>query len=154
MRVRKATAEDAEDACAVLRRSIEDLCVADHGGDPSAIQAWLANKTPESVLSWLGAPGQHMVVAEEEDGTIVGVGAATSAGEITLNYVSPDARFRGVSKAVLTALEAYVRDQGLARSTLSSTRTAHRFYRTAGYTDAGDPQTWGRLSCQPMAKTL
>jgi GNAT superfamily N-acetyltransferase len=153
MRVRKATAEDAEGACAVLRRSIEDLCVADHDGDPSAIQAWLANKTPESVLSWLGAPGQHMVVAEE-GGTILGVGAATSAGEITLNYVSPDARFRGVSKAILSALEAYIRDQGLARSTLASTRTAHRFYRAAGYADAGSPQTWGKLSCQSMAKTL
>jgi GNAT superfamily N-acetyltransferase len=153
MRVRKAREEDAGEACAVLRRSIEDLCVADHGGDPSAIQAWLNNKTPENVLSWLGARGQHMVVAEE-DGTILGVGSATSAGEITLNYVSPDARFRGVSKAVLSALEAYLRDQGLARSTLSSTRTAHRFYRAAGYADAGPEQTWGKLRCQPMARTL
>ena len=153
MRVRKAREEDAKDACAVLRRSIEDLCVADHGGDPSAIQAWLANKTPENVLSWLGAPGQHLVVAEE-DGKILGVGAATSAGEITLNYVSPDARFRGVSKAVLTALEAYLRERGRAQSTLSSTRTAHRFYQAAGYADAGNPQTWGKLSCRPMAKTL
>jgi GNAT superfamily N-acetyltransferase len=68
--------------------------------------------------------------------------------------VSPDSRFRGVSKAVLSKLEAYFRKQGQARSTLSSTRTAHRFYRAAGYADAGPEQTWGKLRCQPMARTL
>lgn len=40
-----------------------------------------------------------------EGGMILGVGAVTDKGEITLNYVSPDARFRGVSRALLGALE-------------------------------------------------
>src|SRR5436305_300280 len=34
MQVREARAEDAEEACAVLRRSIIELCSADHRHDP------------------------------------------------------------------------------------------------------------------------
>lgn len=153
MQVRIAKDDDAEDACAVLRRSIQDLCVADHGNDAQTIREWLANKTPDIVRSWIGAPGQQVMIAEENR-KILGVGAATAAGEITLNYVAPDARFQGVSKAILAALERYLRDQGQTRSTLSSTQTAHRFYQAAGYRDAGEPQTWWRARCQPMAKNL
>jgi GNAT superfamily N-acetyltransferase len=60
---------------------------------------------------------------------ILGVGCVTAAGEITLNYVSPDARFRGVSRAVLHALEARGLERGNVRCTLASTETARRFYQ-------------------------
>ncbi len=80
------------------------------------------------------------------------MGAAVASGKITLNYVLPEARFRGVSKAVLSALEAYLRAEGHVRSTLSSTRTAHRFYREAGYVGAGEPQSWCGLTAFPMIK--
>ena len=80
-----------------------------------------------------------MVIAEDE-GEILGVGAGTAAGKVTLNYVSPDARYRGVSKAILAALETYFREQGNRRSTLISTRSAYKFYRAAGYKDAHTPQ--------------
>jgi GNAT superfamily N-acetyltransferase len=47
--------------------------------------------------------------------TILAVGSVTDAGEITLNYVSPDARFRGVSRALLGALEARAIQRGNLR---------------------------------------
>lgn len=153
MQIRTAHADDAAGACEVLRRSIKELCIADHHDDPETIEGWLSNKTPENVRSWITAPTQRLLVAEK-GGTIIGVGGATEVGEITLNYVSPDARFQGVSKAILAALEGYLREQGQKRSTLSSTLTAHQFYRAAGYEDAGEPQAWGKLRSQPMAKTL
>lgn len=153
MKIRTATGNDAERACDVLRRSIAGLCAADHENDAATLDMWLANKTIDNVRSWASAPGQILVVAEE-GGKILGVGAATVAGEITLNYVSPDARFRGVSKAVLSALEEWLRGEGCTRAWLTSTKTAHRFYRAAGYEDAGEPQAWGRLRGQPMAKAL
>lgn len=152
MNIRIANDDDAECACGVLRTSIEKLCVADHREDAQAIQGWLANKTPENVRLWIRTPGRRLVVAEE-NGEILGVGAGTSAGEVTLNYVSPDARFRGVSKAILAALEVYFREQGQTRSTLISTRTAYQFYRAAGYEDV-HPQITGGLSNLSMAKAL
>lgn len=89
-----------------------------------------------------------------KSGDIVGVGAASAAGEILLNYVSPDARFRGVSKAILLHLESYVLAQGNRKSFLSSTRTAHPFYLAVGYEDAGEPELWAGMSAQPMVKWL
>jgi GNAT superfamily N-acetyltransferase len=115
---------------------------------------WLANKITEIVASWIIKPGNSIMVAVE-GGTIVAVGAVTDAGEITLNYVSPDARLRGVSRALLTALETRAGERGNRRCTLLSTETAHRFYRSAGYVVDGPPQRkFGTTSSYPMSKQL
>jgi GNAT superfamily N-acetyltransferase len=153
MPIRAATPDDSGLLRNVLRRSITVLCSADHGGDPDTIQQWLANKTHHNVRAWIEDPGQRVAVADLDE-AILGVGAATASGEITLNYVAPEARFRGVSKAILQDLEAYLCDCGQGLAKLSSTRTAHRFYLAAGYRNAGPPQRWGRLSAQPMTKPL
>lgn len=52
MIIRDALAHDAQAACAVLRDSISQLCVADHHDDPEILSRWLANKTPENVAAW------------------------------------------------------------------------------------------------------
>ena len=138
MLIRAARAEDAAAACNVLRRSIAELCHADHGGDPAILEKWLANKTPEFVAGWIARTDGQVFVAVETD-AVVGVAMVTDHGEILLNYVSPDARFRGVSKALLARLEATARTLGNLECTLTSTVTAHRFYLAAGYLDRGAP---------------
>jgi GNAT superfamily N-acetyltransferase len=154
MAIRDAVAEDAPAACEVIRRSISELCRADHLNDPAILGRWLANKTPEIVASWIVQPGNSVLVAVER-GTILAVGSITDAGEITLNYVSPDARFRGVSRALLVALETRAHERGNKRCSLLSTETAHRFYRSAGYVDDGLPQgKFGTTSSYPMSKEL
>jgi hypothetical protein len=105
MDIRDAVAGDAEEACTVLRRSIAELCDADHRNDPGILARWLDNKTPDNVSVWIARADASMLVAVER-GAILAVGMVTDAGEIILNYVSPDARFRGASRAVLAALEA------------------------------------------------
>jgi GNAT superfamily N-acetyltransferase len=154
MEIRDAVPADAAAAWEVLRRSITELCVADHGDDPVILQRWLANKTPESIASWIAQTVSSMLVAVE-DGKILAVGAVTDAGEITLNYVSPEARFRGVSRALLRALESRAVKRGSARCTLLSTETARRFYHDAGYAEEGPPQgKFGTSSGYPMSKRL
>lgn len=140
MEIRAARLADAVEVCRVLRRSISELCGDDHHGDPAILEKWLASKTPANVQSWIEDPHGSMFVAVD-NGVIVGVAAITSAGEVTLNYVSPDARFQGVSKALLARLEARAAELGHGRCTLTSTLTARRFYRSAGYVDAGLPST-------------
>jgi GNAT superfamily N-acetyltransferase len=117
-----------------LRRSITELCVADHANDPAILMPWLANKTPEIVASWIARSDNAFLVAIER-GTIYAVGAVTDAGEITLNYVSPDKRFCGVSRAMLGALQARAIERGNLECTVTSTKTAHRFYRSNDYVD-------------------
>src|SRR5438105_14457983 len=104
MEIRDAVPVDATAACEVIRRSIIELCVADHRNEPAILERWLANKTPEIVASWIAQTGGSVLVALE-GAAILAVGSVTDQGEITLNYVSPDARFRGVSRAMLRVLE-------------------------------------------------
>lgn len=154
MKIRDATPDDAEAACDVLRRSISELCVADHGNDPSILAAWLRNKTPEIVAGWATQPGNSLLVAVEGK-TILAVGSVTDTGEITCNYVSPDARFRGVSRAMLQALEARAVERGNTGCTLTSTGTAHRFYQACGYVDNGPPAgKFGISACYPMSRRV
>ena len=154
MEIRDATPRDAEAACDVLRRSISELCAADHGNDPAILGRWLSNKTPEIVAGWAKQPGNSLLVAVEGD-VILGVASVTDAGEITLNYVAPESRFRGVSRALVGALEARAADRGNASCTLTSTETAHRFYQSAGYRDDGEPVgKFGTSSGYPMSKPL
>jgi GNAT superfamily N-acetyltransferase len=90
-----------------------------------------------------------------ERGAILAVGSVTDAGEITLNYVSPDARFRGVSRALLGALEARAIQRGNLRCTLTSTETARRFYCANGYIEDGPvPGKFGTCASYPMSKPL
>jgi GNAT superfamily N-acetyltransferase len=154
MRIRKAREEDAEAACVVLRRSIAELCRDDYRGDAPTLAAWLANKTPENVRAWISEPNSHLLVADD-NGTILGVAAIQSTGRISLNYVSPDARFRGVSKALTRALEAKASELGLATCTLESTETARRFYLSMGYSETGPSVPgFGVGICYPMTKAL
>ncbi|MEN0076152.1 MAG: GNAT family N-acetyltransferase [Paracraurococcus sp.] len=151
--VRPARPEDAPAACAVLRRSIQDLCRADHGDDPAVLAAWLGNKTPAQVAGWIAAPEGCLLVAEV-GGMVCGVGSIGGDGRIGLNYVAPEARFRGVSTALLAALEAWARTRGLARCRLESTATARRFYLARGYAEAGPPQRQMGAVGYPMAKAM
>jgi GNAT superfamily N-acetyltransferase len=154
MDIRDAVPADAPAACQVMRRSITELCTADHHNDPAILEPWLANKTPDNVASWIAHPTGSVLVAVEE-GIILAVGALTDAGEVTLNYVSPDVRFRGVSRAMLRALEARAVERGNSRCTLLSTETAHRFYQGAGYIEDGPPQgKFGSMGSYPMSKQL
>ena len=152
MQIREAKPDDAESTCMVLRRSIIEL--ADHGGDALLIEWWLANKTPEQVRAWITDPASHVFVACREE-AIIGVGAVTSSGHVTLNYVAPDYRFQGVSKAILARLEVEAKKRGAKSCTLGSTETARSFYRSAGYVEKSSPAR-GRegLAAYPMSKRL
>jgi len=135
MEIRDARLEDASSACQVVRRSISELCVADHGNDPTILKQWLNNRTPENFASWIAHPNSSVLVAVEH-GTVLAVGSVTDAGEVTLNYVSPDARYRGISRALLGALETRAVKQGNVRCTLTSTETARQFYQANGYVES------------------
>lgn len=152
MIIRDAVPDDATAAAQVLRRSITELCTADHAGLAERLEPWLRNKTPENVAAWIAARGTRIVVAEDA-GAILGVGGATARGEILLNYVSPDARFRGVSKAVLDALEAGLAAGGVDIFRLSSTATARQFYLGRGYLETGRSAGFGGMIDHDMQKT-
>jgi GNAT superfamily N-acetyltransferase len=137
-----------------MRRSIAELCVADHKNDPAILARWLGNKTVENFLAWIEQPDNSLMVAAE-DGKILAIGSVTDSGSIGLNYVSPDARFRGVSRALLRALEAHAIARGNCQCTLTSTETARQFYLSNGYVLSGAASgAFGTGSGYPMSKAL
>ena len=148
--LRHAVPDDADVVVDILRALVFDLCFADHNNVSELITFRLANKTTSNVRTWIEGAGFSVIT--EEQGRPVGVGMVTPSGEITLNYVTPDARFRGVSKAILAALKNHLHQEGGSRVTLSSTQTAHSFYVAAGYVDKGEPKSWGGLKLFPMVK--
>jgi GNAT superfamily N-acetyltransferase len=154
VKIRDAAPADAAAACEVLRASIAELCVADHHNDPEILKRWLAGKTPENLAAWIADPGASMLLAVEGD-VVLAIGAIRNDGEVTLNYVSPAARFRGASSALLAALESRAKERGNAHCKLLSTETAHRFYLNRGYVARGEPQhKFGTSSSYPMSKRI
>src|SRR5271156_2833901 len=154
MEIRDAIPEDAPGAGVVLKRSIAELCEADHKNDPAILALWLGNKTVENVLAWISQPDNSLLVAVE-NGAVLAVGSVTDSGTVGLNYVSPDARFRGVSRALLRALETRAFERGNSWCALTSTETARRFYLSNGYIEAGEPsKAFGTSSGYPMCKAL
>ena len=134
--VRAATDNDAEAACQVLRRSITELCATDHQDDEEVLAAWLRNKTPEHVRSWLRSSNLCMIVAVRE-GSVCGVSMISRQGEIQLCYASPDVRFLGVGKLMLHTLQAQALEWGLSEVFLTSTVTGKSFYERNGFASDG-----------------
>ena len=145
---------DAPPAVVVLRRSITELCGADHLEDAATLERWLSNKTAANFLRWLADPEAALYVAELEN-TIVGVGLIHQSGEIRLCYVSPDSQRVGAGRALLAALEGQAIHWGLESVRLDSSRTALAFYARHGYVPAGDPTPgFGVTICHPHSKRL
>lgn len=151
--IRPARPADVSAMSRVLTASIVELCAADHRSDPAAIAAWTRNKTQEGVAAMLANTNLLMFVAEAS-GQIGAVGAVTRTGEIALNYVAPDMRFLGLSKALLARLETELLTLGFTEGRLEATATAQRFYESAGWLPEG-PQATGRVvNGYPMKKLL
>jgi GNAT superfamily N-acetyltransferase len=152
--VRPASDADAGAACDVLRRSIRELCVADHGHDEQVLSAWLANKTPENVRTWINSPSSFSVVAVE-GAEVRGFGLVQRDGEIQMCYLVREAQYRGAGKLMLRALEEQAARWGLNAVFLTSSVTARQFYERNGYVPSGEPKSvYGLPRVYPMAKSI
>jgi len=151
--IRKAAPADAAPACALLRRSIELGCEADHRDRPGLLDTWLGNKTPETVAAWIASPTNHVIVAEQ-DGKLLGLALLTQAGKLPLCYVEPDALGLGVGRALLAALEQQARAWNIRKLHLHSPHSAAPFFEHLGYTNAGLEKSCFGLESSLMWKAL
>jgi GNAT superfamily N-acetyltransferase len=142
--VRRVGVEDTNAVVTVLRRSITELCVADHRNDPGVLGAWLENKTAENVRTWIESPRNFMVVAEV-GGAVSGVASLGLTGGILLCYLLPEVQFTGVGRALLGGLEAEARRQGIRELSLESTVSARAFYTKHGFRPKGDSSLLSKL---------
>ncbi len=153
IRIRQATPSDAKILSDILITSIRQLCIGDHKNDADLVDRWIANKSPDNIKKMIANPNTVFLVAEL-NGKPAGVGCYSHDGEILLNYVSPDYRFKGVSRAILDYIISALTDLGLRKATLTSTTTAHKFYSDAGWKDAGEPELYFGLPGYPMEREI
>src|SRR4051812_35739357 len=137
MLIHCARNEDAIPAADVVRRSITELCGEEYREDAQVLARWLANKTPEDFRRWIGSTDRLVCVAVGTDGRLAAVGMVAWRGEILLNYVAPEARFLGVSKALMAHMEDHLRVRGAEIVTLHSTHIARGFYLSLCYEEVG-----------------
>jgi GNAT superfamily N-acetyltransferase len=155
MHVRCAAETDAGPASEVTRRSIAKLCTMEYRDDPLILARWLADKTPADFRRWIGSADRSVCVAVRGDGGLAAVGMVAWRGEIVLNFVAPEARIGGASKALMALMEGHLLDHGVDRVVLFSTHVAHRFYRSLGYAEVGRRESrFGTLEIIEMAKRL
>jgi GNAT superfamily N-acetyltransferase len=150
--VRSATVADDIAICEVLRRSIVECCFADHRGEPTIISAWLENKTPENVVTWIQSPNSIAVVAIHEE-NLVGFALATG-DELALCYVLPEALHQGVGRKLLSAIEARSLTRGSTILRLENTSTALQFYLRNGFVPSGPAQLWAGMAAQRIRPVL
>jgi GNAT superfamily N-acetyltransferase len=133
--VRKANPTDIPAMSRVLTAAITSLCTENHGNDPGRLRQWTQNKSEAGVGKMMDDPAQTVFVAEV-NGEIAAVGAV-EGDSIVLNYVAPEHRFQGVSKALLANMEESLRNAGISVGKLVSTRTALGFYLVSGWSELG-----------------
>lgn len=155
--IRQATPNDAPAACALLRRSIEHGCIAEHAKRPEILQAWLGNKTPNNVATWFASPTNFAVVAQrpgEKEGALVGLALLNQAGRLALCYVDPDYLRHGVGQELLAAIEQQARAWNISKVHMHSPASASAFFERLGYVNAGKDKSCFGLECDFLWKPL
>ncbi|MEX2525988.1 MAG: GNAT family N-acetyltransferase [Gammaproteobacteria bacterium] len=155
MRIRESVPADAEGVSHVLRRSITELCRADHKDNAGDLQNWLAGKTPAFVEDWISDTNNFCATVLADNGDIAGFGMVCRPGVLKLLYISPDHVGAGLGEGLLEVLEHRAREWGLAQLSLQSTVAAVSFYEAHGYRRADHIicRSDG-ISCHAMYKRL
>jgi L-amino acid N-acyltransferase YncA len=148
LRIRPATADDAEAICRIYNQGIEDRV--------ATLETEL--RTPEERRQWLAArdPRHPVIVAEAADGSVLGWGslnvfnprdAYRFVADFSI-YVERGARGQGVGRAMLTRLIELGRECGYHKLVLSAFPTndsGMALYTRLGFRTVGVYEEQGRL---------
>jgi putative acetyltransferase len=151
--IRQALPSDAQEACALLRRSIEEGCAADHGQRAEILQPWLSNKTPDTVATWIASPSNYVVVAVRGQ-QLAGMALLTKAGKLALCYVLPGELRSGIGSAMMRAVEDQARCWDIGKLHMHCPASGSAFFERLGYVNAGRDKACFGLECDFLWKKL
>jgi GNAT superfamily N-acetyltransferase len=137
----------------ILERSIRTGGALDHRNNPCLVEAWLRHKGCKDVDRWLLDDALYLRLGWLH-GKPAGVALALTSGEICLCYVQPECFRQGVGRALMLAMEGFLRRQGHRRAMLYSTGAASGFHQRLGYRQTGRPLRLSGLLLVPMDKVL
>lgn len=127
---RPTTEADLPALWSLRTRAVRAGCASHY--PPEVIATWCAAAPPASMPLLLRAGGG--VVAQDDDRLLGYAVLDADTGEVDAVFVDPAMHGRGIGQALLEALEAMAREQGLDRLFLSASLNAVPFYERAGFT--------------------
>jgi putative acetyltransferase len=126
---RPATEADLPELWSLRTRAVRLGCATHY--PPAVIATWCAAPPPASMPLLLRAGGGVVI---EEEGQAVGYAVLDAdSGEVDAVFVEPAWHGQGIGQALLLAMEALARDNGLDRLFLSASLNAVPFYERAGF---------------------
>lgn len=147
MQIRRFRPEDAEETSRMIAASLRETNGPDYPAEE--IEELASFYSPAGVLR--RAQESHMYVSCE-DGAIVGCGAIADSGGgescIMTLFVLPARQGRGIGRRILETLEEDENFLQAERVEISSSITAHRFYKKLGYAymnGSGEPDEKGSV---------
>ena len=154
MDIRKATRDRLHEIHGVIRESIKCLCTADHLGNPSHIETWLAARSQTELDELILRSDSQGFVCVDANDLVVGVSHITTCGELTLCYVAPTHSGLGIGSKLLAVAESQARNWDLLAIRLTSTTTAKAFYESHGYEPCAETIACFGVTGHPLRKSL
>ena len=132
MQLRLYRPEDAPALAGIFRRSITELGVR-HYSD-AQVAAWLSDAPDAEDMRVRGADGRRVLVAVDDRDRPVAFGDLEADGHIDLLFALPEVTGTGLAGALLEALEAIARAEGMMRLYVEASEAAKGLFARHGFT--------------------
>ncbi len=129
MKIRKATAKDAESICRMHTASIRELCKSHY--TQGQIEEWTDALRPDR---YVAAMELFEFMVAEVEGEILGLCVLDlDNAELNALYVAPWTIGKGIGRELMAVAEELARKRGLAQLWLRATLNSVSFYEGVGY---------------------
>ena len=125
--IRPYRASDLDGVIAIFLRAIREVASRDY--DQAQIDAWAQVDRDAWAPRRLSRPTWVVAVGE----ALAGFADLEPNGHLDMMFVHPGHQRRGVATALLAAVEAAAREQGLTRLSTEASITAHPFFEARGF---------------------
>ncbi len=129
MRIRRATAEDADSIRMLYRETIINVNCRDYS--PEQIRVWASGSEEEK--RWLSAIDEQYFVVAEDESRIIGFASITHDGYIDFMFTHKDHQGRGVAGEMYEVIEQKALSLGLADVWAEVSITARLFFSSKGF---------------------
>jgi len=100
---------------------------------PAQVEAWAATAEVAETAARCG-DGRYVVVAQDDDGTVLGFADLEADGHLDMLYVAPEAEGLHVGSHLYATIEAHARRRGLRRIFVEASELARPLFERRGFT--------------------
>ncbi|HEX2533898.1 MAG TPA: GNAT family N-acetyltransferase [Chitinophagaceae bacterium] len=135
---RMATTGDLEGITQLFRTTVLQVNAGDYTAQQ--VQVW-AERGKDRAL-WTGRVQDSFFLLAEDGTGLCGFGALTPAGYVDLLFIAPSHMGKGIGAALLGALEAEARVQGMEALEADVSITARPFFLRQGFRQVVEQEVW------------